>query len=206
MVRADVELFRGLSAYWSGMAAILDAGQADDESEALKTCVAPFEQVLVHLRTVRGHEQRIFEITADIEFSAYFTRRHEVITNDTAAFVHAVGASRRGRARRLLSREGMRGTQRHRRATHVELRSRRPGRGGAHALRDRQPEGPSTLTTRTGDHEGAPRGLGSIGGSGVCRRCRGSGGVAPGGRDAEAMGPRPRRRTACVRAWDPVTC
>jgi hypothetical protein len=90
MVRADVELFRGLSAYWSGMADILDAGQADDESEALKTCVAPFDQVLVHLRSVREHEQRIFEITTDIEFSAYFSRRHEVISNDTAAFVDAV--------------------------------------------------------------------------------------------------------------------
>ncbi|HEY2223252.1 hypothetical protein [Actinomycetospora sp.] len=72
------------------MADILDAGQADDESEALKTCVAPFDQVLVHLRSVREHEQRIFEITTDIEFSAYFSRRHEVISNDTAAFVDAV--------------------------------------------------------------------------------------------------------------------
>jgi len=90
MVRADVELFRGLSAYWSGMADVLDAGRADDEPEALKTCVAPFEQVLVHLRAVRDHERRIFDLTADIEFSAYFTRRHEVISNDTTAFVEAV--------------------------------------------------------------------------------------------------------------------
>ena len=89
MVRADVELFRALSTYWAGMAAILDAGRADDESEALKNCVAPFEQMIVHLRTVREHEQRIFEIAADIEFSAYFTRRHEVISNDTASFLDA---------------------------------------------------------------------------------------------------------------------
>jgi hypothetical protein len=90
MVRADVELFRGLSAYWSGMAAILDAGQADDESEALRTCLGPFDQVLTHLRRVREHEHRIFEIAAAIDDSAYFTRRHEVISNDTASFVEAV--------------------------------------------------------------------------------------------------------------------
>jgi hypothetical protein len=90
MVRADVELSRAVSAYWSGMAALLEAGAADDESQALTHCVGPFEQVLDHLRTVREHEQRIVEITSEIDDSAYFTRRHEVISNETASFVDAV--------------------------------------------------------------------------------------------------------------------
>lgn len=87
MVRADVELFAGLGSYWSGMARVLDAALQDDERDALRQTAGVFEEALEHLRAVRSHEERILEISQNIEYSAYFVRRHEVISHDTQAFL-----------------------------------------------------------------------------------------------------------------------
>jgi hypothetical protein len=50
MVRADVEPFRGLSAYCSGIAAILDAGERTT-NPSLEDLLRSVDQVLRHLRT-----------------------------------------------------------------------------------------------------------------------------------------------------------
>lgn len=87
MVRADVELFAALGSYWAGMAQVLGAELSDDESDAFRQAAGPFQEALERLRTVKSHEERIFDVAQHIEYSAYFVRRHEVITQDTDALL-----------------------------------------------------------------------------------------------------------------------
>jgi hypothetical protein len=87
MVRADMELFAALGSYWAGMAQVLGAELNDDESDAFRQAVGPFQEALERLRTVKSHEERILDVAQRIEYSAYFVRRHEVIAQDTDAFV-----------------------------------------------------------------------------------------------------------------------
>jgi hypothetical protein len=90
MVRADVALFTGLSHYWAGMARILRAELDDRESDGLTDAAGAINQALEQLRLVREHEERIFTVAEPIEYSAYFVRRHEVISQDTTAFVQGL--------------------------------------------------------------------------------------------------------------------
>jgi hypothetical protein len=90
MVRADVALFTGLGHYWAGMARILSAELEDRESDGLAEAAASITRALEQMRIVREHEERIFAVAEPIEFSAYFVRRHEVISQDTMALVRGL--------------------------------------------------------------------------------------------------------------------
>lgn len=92
MIGADAALFTGLGHYWEGMAQILRAELSGNESSALKKAAPTFKRAVTELTTVRKHEERILAVAQNIEFSAYFVRRHEVASHYTQALLQGVDA------------------------------------------------------------------------------------------------------------------
>jgi len=92
MVRADAALFTGLGHYWNGMARILRAELEDSESDGLKEAVVIIRQALEQIRIVREHEERILTTAQTIEYSAFFVRRHEVVSQYTQALFQGLEA------------------------------------------------------------------------------------------------------------------
>jgi hypothetical protein len=92
MVNADIALFTALGHYWNGIARIQRAEIEDDESAGLKDASNFFRQALEQIETVRGHEGRILSIAQPVPFSAFFVRRHEVISGQTEALQKALEA------------------------------------------------------------------------------------------------------------------
>jgi hypothetical protein len=85
MVRADIALFNALGHYFTGIAEIHRAELADEESEGLKEAAGAFQRAVDELRTAREHEERILGQAQQIDYSAYFVRRHEVAATYTEA-------------------------------------------------------------------------------------------------------------------------
>ena len=83
MIRADAALFTGLGHYFTGMAQIHLAAQADRESDGLRKVAQTFRLALEQLKLVKDCEKRILAIAQPIEYSAYFVRRHEVVSHGT---------------------------------------------------------------------------------------------------------------------------
>lgn len=92
MVAADAALFTGLGHYWAGMAQILHAELEANESEGLKRAVGMFHRALEQFSAVREREERILAGAQSIAYSAFFVRRHEVISQSTEALVRGLEA------------------------------------------------------------------------------------------------------------------
>jgi hypothetical protein len=83
MVQADASLFAGLGHYWSGMARIQLAELEDREGDGLKEAAETFRLALEQVNMVREREARILAVAQPIKFSAFFVRRHDVISQST---------------------------------------------------------------------------------------------------------------------------
>jgi hypothetical protein len=92
MVRADIALFTALGSYFTGIAEIHRAELSKDESEGLRKAAKRFEQACKHMATARTHEERILATAQEIDFSAYFVRRHEVASTYTQALANGLEA------------------------------------------------------------------------------------------------------------------
>lgn len=90
MVRADTSLFAGLGHYFAGMAQIQASELADDEPEALRQAAPTFERAVEEVRAVREREAKILDVAQSIEFSAYFVRRHEMVSLSTVALLQGL--------------------------------------------------------------------------------------------------------------------
>jgi hypothetical protein len=85
MVNADIALFTALGHYWMGIARIQRAETESKENVGLKESAVFFHQALEQLESVRSHEARILAIAQPVPYSAFFVRRHEVISVQTEA-------------------------------------------------------------------------------------------------------------------------
>lgn len=95
MVSADVALFTALGHYWTGVARILQAELEDSESDGLTAAADDFTRALEQVQRVREHEEQILAVAQPIEYSAYFVRRHQVISLQTAELAQGLEAMRR---------------------------------------------------------------------------------------------------------------
>ncbi len=91
MLGADIALFNGLGAYFAGVAQIQQAELEEtlsdkSETEGFRKASRTFKQALKQIRSVQVYEQRIAKLAEPIKYSAYFVRRHEVLSEDTEAF------------------------------------------------------------------------------------------------------------------------
>ncbi len=90
LLGADIALFNGLGAYFAGVAQIqqaeLDETVSDkSEVEGFKKAARTFKQALKQIRSVQEYEDRIAKLAEPIKYSAYFVRRHQVLSEDTTA-------------------------------------------------------------------------------------------------------------------------
>jgi len=90
MVQADTSLFAGLGNYFAGMAQIQASELADDEPQALRDAAPTFQRAVEEVRAVREREAKILDIAQPIQFSAYFVRRHEIVSLSTVALLEAL--------------------------------------------------------------------------------------------------------------------
>ena len=84
MVAADNHLFEGLSSYFLGLSKLSLAQLAPDEPAALRDMSSIFESACTSLRAVCELETELLIIAQGIDYSAYFSRRHEVASALTA--------------------------------------------------------------------------------------------------------------------------
>ena len=90
MVRADISLFTALGHYFTGIAQIQKAELAKDEAEGLKKASRAFEKAVNELGDAREREERILAAAEQIDYSAYFVRRHEVAATYTEALARGL--------------------------------------------------------------------------------------------------------------------
>lgn len=92
MTRADIALFSALGHYWTGIARIQQAEIEDDERSGLREAAEAFRQALKQIESVRTHEAAILSIAQPIAYSAFFVRRHEVISAQTESLQEGLTA------------------------------------------------------------------------------------------------------------------
>lgn len=92
MTHADIALFSALGHYWTGVARIQQAEIEDNESSGLREAAEVFRQALKQIEAVRAHEASILSIAEPIPYSAFFVRRHEVISTQTEALQESLEA------------------------------------------------------------------------------------------------------------------
>ena len=95
LVGADVALFTALGHYWTGMARVQRAELEHRESDGLKEAAVIFRQALDEMKIVRFHEKSILTIAPQIQYSAFFVRRHEVISYQSETFTQGLEAMTR---------------------------------------------------------------------------------------------------------------
>ncbi len=92
MIAADSALFVALGHYFTGMAQIHRAALRKSESMGLKKAAPLFKKALKEVRSMRDCESRLLEIAQPIEDSAYYVRRHQVLSEDTTDFLNGLEA------------------------------------------------------------------------------------------------------------------
>jgi len=90
MVRADIALFTALGHYFTGIAQIHRAELAKNEGDGLKKASRAFGQAVKELGVAREREERILAAAQEIDYSAYFVRRHEVAATYTEALARGL--------------------------------------------------------------------------------------------------------------------
>ena len=80
-------MFTAVSHYFAGVAQIHLAKQAAKESDGFRKAAPIFQRSLDQLAKVQECEKRLLKIAQPIEYSAYYVRRHEVVSHGTEEFL-----------------------------------------------------------------------------------------------------------------------
>jgi|GEM_PF-6312047 len=86
MIRADAALFSSVSHYFSGVAQMHLLKQMAKESDGYSNAATVFQLALEQLAIVQECEKRLLSIAERIEYSAYYVRRHQVVSHGTEEF------------------------------------------------------------------------------------------------------------------------